>query len=399
MSGHSSRRRVPTCPGWKPTRRAFLGATAAAALAPALLLATESTPPRTPTAAQICYRYHYPEVREKLSYMFDLLGDVGPLVKGKYVTVKTNLVNSPIHTWGGLKYELTTVTHPSVAMAMGSLLVERGARGVTFCDQLPFVELHEGIFERYGYKIDEFNQEMDGKARFVNTRNRGNHKDYALAKVPSGGFIANAWEVHRDYVDTDVFMSLAKLKSHVAGGVTLGMKNLYGVPPSSLYGDDAGDEPNEDAIGYRGQTMHTCTHKPLTSVETFVGETIEGDHGYNVPHLILDLNAAFPIELVVIDGVSTISTAEGAWTGSQVEVCRPNLLIAGRNPVCTDAMGAAIMGFDPNAPDYTQPFANGVNCLRKARELGWGENRVENLELAGLTLDEARYHFQPTFQR
>jgi hypothetical protein len=116
---------------------------------------------------------------------------------------------------------------------------------------------------------------MDGRARFENTRSRGAFRDYATVKVPGGGELANLWEVNRAYVDTDVIVSLGKLKSHVSGGVTGGMKNLFGVPPSSLYGDDLEKEPDENAVGYRTNTMHACTRSPLTSVTSFTENPLQ----------------------------------------------------------------------------------------------------------------------------
>jgi uncharacterized protein (DUF362 family) len=269
---------------------------------------------------------------------------------------------------------------------------------VTFCDQLPFRSSEVEAFSGYGFDLQTFNRQTEGRVRFVNTRNRGPHRDYAGVKVPEGE-VATAWEVHRAYVDTDVLVSLAKLKSHVSGGITGGLKNLFGVPPSSLYGDDLGDTPDEDAIGYRGATMHACTRMPLTSATTFTGRTVEGDHGYNVPRFIVDLAAAFPIDLVVIDGISTIQSAEGWWNGSMSTVTRPGLLIAGRNPVCTDAVASAVMGFNPDAAERTLPFVNGSNHLALARARGLGENRLKELEIVGLELDKARFHFHPTYQR
>ncbi len=177
------------------------------------------------------------------------------------------------------------------------------------------------------------------------------------------------------------------------------MKNLFGIPPSSLYGNDLGDEPNEMAVDYRGDFMHSCQRKPLTSVETFTGKSVLDDHGFNVPRFIVDLNAAFPVALTVIDGISAIQTAEGWWNGSMVSVTRPGLLIAGLNPVCTDAVAAAVMGFNPDAPDRTHPFANGTNYLAMARRKGMGENRLDQLEIGGIGLEKARFEYQPTYQR
>jgi uncharacterized protein (DUF362 family) len=373
----------------------------AAALSPAAFLAADPKTqrvPRAPTALGLCKRYEFSEVRTALNRLLDECGGVRRLVRRKHVTIKTNLVNSSEEDLGGLPLWLTVTVHPVVARALGGLLVDYGARSVTFCDQLPFRSQEVEAFGGYGFDLQLFNRQMDGRVRFVNTRNRGAHRDYAGVKV-RGGEVATAWEVHRAYVDTDVLVSLAKLKSHVSGGVTGGMKNLFGIPPSSLYGDDVEDAPDENAIGYRGATMHACTRQPLTSTTTFTGRTVEGDHGYNVPRFIVDLATAFPIDLVVIDGISTIQSAEGWWNGSMSTVTRPGLLIAGRNPVCTDAVAAAVMGFNPDAAERTLPFVNGSNHLALARARGLGENRLKELEVVGMDLDKARFHFHPTYQR
>jgi len=396
--------RAPRCLGRALNRRDFLQYSAAALVAPAVLgrlSLSASGPhpvPRALTSIGLCKRYVFAEVRRVLAHSFDELGDVQRLVRRKHVLVKTNLVNTSEEDVAGVPLALTVTVHPIVALALGSLLVKYGARSVTFCDQLPFRTPDAEAFEGYGFKLTDFNQAMDGRARFENTRNLGRHKSYAWVKVPNGE-LATAWEVNRSYVETDVIVSLAKLKSHVSNGTTGGMKNLFGVPPSSLYGEDLEGHPDENAISYRGATMHSCTKKPLTSGTSFTGKTVEGDHGYNVPRFVVDLAAAFPISLVVIDGISTIQTAEGWWNGAMVSVTRPGLLIAGRNPVCTDAVAAAVMGFDPDAPDRTWPFANGANHLAIARRRGLGENRLSELEIAGVPIEQARCEYQPTYQR
>jgi len=403
-------RGAPKCPGGVLSRRDFLRGAALAALAlpaagkwptqagEAAGVSAAPLAPRKPTAIGLCKRYHYDEVRRVLGSLFDALGDARQLMRGKHVTVKVNLVNTSEEDVAGVPLWLTVTVHPVVAMALGSLLVEYGARSVAFCDQLPFKCPDEEAFAGYGFKLAEFNQAMKGCARFENTRNLGRHKTYALVKVP-GGELASAWEVNRTYVDTDVLVSLGKLKSHVSAGVTGGMKNLFGLPPSSLYGDDLKEAPDENATGYRNGTMHSCTRRPLTSVTSFTGRSVEGDHGFNVPRFIVDLNAAFPVQLAVIDAISTIQTAEGWWLGSMVSVTRPGLLLAGRNPVCTDAVATMIMGFDPEAPDRTWPFVNGANQLALARQRGLGENRRKELEVLGPKPDAARFHFQPTYRR
>jgi len=113
----------------------------------------------------------------------------------------------------------------------------------------------------------------------------------------------------------------------------------------------------------------------------------------------VDLNAAFPVHLAVLDAISVIQTAEGWWLGSMVSVTRPGLLLAGLNPVCIDAVATSVMGFNPDAPHRTHPFANGLNYLTLARARGLGENRVEQLEVSGVDLKTARFEYQPTYRR
>lgn len=387
------------------TRREFLAAVASGAsafIAKGPVAAdpqSEAGPSsRWPVSIGLCKTYEYQVVRRKLGKLLAELGDIAPMVRQKHVTIKVNLVNTSQEDVGGVPLWLTVTVHPVVAMALGSLLVEYGARRVTFCDQLPFRCSDEEAFAGYGFKLADFQGTMNGRAKFINTRNRMPFGSYAWVKVPHGE-LALAWEVNRAYVDTDVLVSLAKLKNHVSAGITGGLKNLFGIPPSSLYGDDLKDHPDEDAIGYRNATMHNCTRAPYTSASSFTGRSVEGDHGYNVPRFIVDLAAAFPISLVVIDGISTIQTAEGWWNGSMVSVTRPGLLIAGRNPVSTDAVAAAVMGFNPDAPDRTPPFSNGSNHLALARKRGLGENRIERIQICGVNLDVARFEFHPTYRR
>src|SRR5439155_9797490 len=99
-----------------------------------------------------------------------------------------------------------------------------------------------------------------GKVEFENTRNLGAGKSYAQLRVPGGGYMFSALDLNHSYADTDVMVSLAKLKNHVTAGVTLSMKNLFGLTPNSLYGDQAGDE---EATGGRGPIHDPTTFKSI----------------------------------------------------------------------------------------------------------------------------------------
>src|SRR4029079_503292 len=62
-----------------------------------------------------------------------------------------------------------------------------------------------------------------GPVVYEDTRNRGSASTYAHLVVPHGRMFS-AFELNRAYDETDVMVSLAKLKQHITAGVTLSMK-------------------------------------------------------------------------------------------------------------------------------------------------------------------------------
>ncbi|HEX5269832.1 MAG TPA: hypothetical protein VFW33_05060, partial [Gemmataceae bacterium] len=53
----------------------------------------------------------------------------------------------------------------------------------------------------------------------------------------------------------------------------------------------------------------------------------------------------------------------------------------------------AVMGYDPTAKAETGPFP-GDNHLALAAELGLGTNKLEDIEVLGLSVKEARHPFR-----
>jgi len=71
------------------------------------------------------------------------------------------------------------------------------------------------------------------------------------------------------------------------------------------------------------------------------------------------------------------------------------VLVAGKNPVATDAVAATIMGFDPAAAYLTPPFLRSDNHLSLAHDRGLGPIRLEEIEVVGDSIKDARYNFTP----
>jgi uncharacterized protein (DUF362 family) len=100
-----------------------------------------------------------------------------------------------------------------------------------------------------------------------------------------------------------------------------------------------------------------------------------------VPRCVADLVAARPIHLAIIEGVESVTYSHAP--GRLSKFVKPHLLIAGLNPVCVDAVGAAVMGFDPLADRGAAPFETCDSTLRLAEELGVGTRHLNRIEVIG----------------
>jgi uncharacterized protein (DUF362 family) len=118
------------------------------------------------------------------------------------------------------------------------------------------------------------------------------------------------------------------------------------------------------------------------------------DFGYRVPRITADLAGVRPIDLSIVDGVDTIRGGEGAWNQG-VELIKPGLMLAGKNPVCVDAVCMAVMGYDPKADRGAKPFLRGDNTLKLCEAQGIGTTDLNRIEVAGLSIREALHDFGP----
>jgi len=229
---------------------------------------------------------------------------------------------------------------------------------------------------------------------FENTNALGKGKKYSRFKVPGSAYMYPAYDLNHAYEDTDVYVSMAKLKNHATCGITLSCKNVFGTIPASIYGDDAGvNEPNESPTSGRGAVGHEGRRQPSKSAPQELHFGTNHDPGYRVPHIVADLVAARPIHLAIIDGVQTVSGGEGPWIRGSHPV-EPHLLIAGLNPVCTDSVAAAAMGYNPRAERGTVPFQTCDNILRLAEAHGVGTTDLKQIDVRGLKIEDALFRFK-----
>jgi uncharacterized protein (DUF362 family) len=325
--------------------------------------------------------------------MFDQLGGIEKLVRNKTVTVKVNMTGAPSQRFQGRAPAVTHYTHPKLLGSAAYLMSRAGAKRIRFVESAwatggPL----EDVMLDSGWNVRSL-QSAAPLVEFENTNALGKGKRYSRFKVPGSPYMYPAYDLNHAYEDTDVYVSMAKLKNHATCGVTLSLKNCFGTIPASIYGDDAGvDEPNESPTSGRLRVGHQGRRQPSKSapLELHFGEN--HDAGYRVPHIVADLAAARPIDLQIIDGVETIAAGEGPWVRG-IRIVKPGLLIAGLNPVCTDSVATAVMGYNPRATRGTAPFQTCDNTMLLAEGHGIGTTDLKRIDVRGVSIAQALYRF------
>jgi len=113
----------------------------------------------------------------------------------------------------------------------------------------------------------------------------------------------------RTVQEADFLVSMPKIKTHHWAGVTLSMKNLFGVVPGSRYGWP------KNILHWKG-----------------------------IQESILDLCASVPVHFVIADGIAAME-GNGPLNGTP----RPlGKIVLADDPVAADATCARLMGFEPD---------------------------------------------------
>ena len=369
------------------TRREWI-----AMLAAAPLVRGESNAPAQPVAIARCASYAE-DVTARLSDMFAQLGGVDRLVRNKTVTVKLNMTGGPGSRFEGRAPALTHYTHPKVVGATAYLLGRAGAKRIRFVESAwaSAGPLEETMLDA-GWNVRQLQNAAAG-VEFENTNALGKRKKYARFSVPGAPYMYPGFDLNLAYQETDVFVSLAKLKNHEVCGVTLSLKNCFGILPASIYGADAGkDEPNENPTTGRDAVGHDGRRQPSKSAPQELHFGANHDPGYRVPRIVADLAAARPIDLEIIDGIESVAGGEGPWV-SGLRVVKPGVLIAGLNPVSTDAVATAVMGYNPRATRGAAPFHRSDNTLLLAEARGVGSADLGRIEVRGVSIEQALYRY------
>jgi len=163
--------------------------------------------------------------------------------------------------------------------------------------------------------------------------------------IPKGDVLKKLKVCRRVY-ESDVIISVPKMKTHFQTGVTLGLKNMKGALP---------DESK--------RIMHR------------IGIPVKKREAFGLDRAIVDLNTMLSPDLTVIDAIVSL---EGFVPGPRL-VGNPvsmNTVIAGFDPVAVDAVGCRVIGLDPI----------NIAHLRRAKERGLGRLLPEEIEIVGRSI-------------
>lgn len=333
--------------------------------APVETPALPSTDSKPVVAIARCEDYAPARVEAVVRDLVAQCGGLNGIVKaGSTVVIKPNITaGGRVATLDGLPTTETYVTHPSVTRAIALLAREAGAKRLILVEGWG-LDIWEA--NGYGKMLRELNAEP------LNLDDPAPASDFLQVPVRDHFELDWIW-LHQTIAEADAFISVPKMKCHANCGITLAIKNVFGCTPLPRYRQ----RPDEQA--------RTAMHA--------------GHWSRRLPRILVDVLRARPIDFCVVDGISTIDQGEGPWNngtaGIRIRTVRPGILVAGRNPVAVDAIGTAVMGFDPQAKPQEAPFSSALNHIALAAEAGLGTNRLEEIEVRGMSVQEALFQFTP----
>jgi uncharacterized protein (DUF362 family) len=375
-------------------RREFMAAAGGAGLGLYARSTARAAAPTAPVAIARCRSYgqEYLAATEK---MFDQLGGLGRVVKNKTVTIKINLTGNENTRQDHLPAGRTIWTNPHTVGGVIHLLDKAGARRIRVVEG---AWAWPASLEEFMHKAGWDPKLLTGAAprvELVNTNMpyKGN-KPYTRFPVPNGGHLFPAFDLSTAYAESDVLVSMAKMKEHLTAGVTLSIKNCFGISPTTIYGDRIPvDEPAPIPYAGRNSIGHMGSRQPPKSSPPEKDPKSPRQAGYRIPRFIADLAAAVPIHLALVEGIETITGAE-LPRPNFTRFVTPNVILAGSICVTTDAVAMAVMVFDPMADRGVKPFETCDSTVRLAEELGVGTRDLKQIEVIGLPIKDAVFPFR-----
>jgi uncharacterized protein (DUF362 family) len=221
-----------------------------------------------------------------------------PEVQGRRVVLKPNYVE--FDPRGAIN------THPRMVEAAVLAFLSLGASEVVVAEGAGHRRDTEYLLGASG--LDAVLRER--RVRFVDL----NIDRVAEVTLPTAFTSLGRLWLPRTVLDADLFVSMPKLKMHHWAGVTLSMKNLFGIVPSAIY-------------GWPKNVLHQM----------------------GIPNSIIDINAALEMpRLAIVDGIVGME-GNGPIQG---EPRSAGVVVIGDDFPAVDATGARLMGAEAERIDH-----------------------------------------------
>jgi uncharacterized protein (DUF362 family) len=254
------------------------------------------------------------------------------LEKANRIVIKFNMMNS---NCGHIRFEgrRQQVVDDAVCRSVLRLLRERTHAELVATDTNP-VAPDKRVAKDFIYAdhLKEFDVEFDDS----------NVPPFAEYDVPGGGNMFDRYTLSAVLKDADEMVSVAKMKNHMFMGITLCMKNLFGLPPIT------------PPAGRTRSYYH---------------------HAIRLSYVLPDLAMITDPCLNIIDALT------GQWGrewGGEGRI--GDALIAGDQVTATDACGAHLMGCDPVSDWPSPPFRRDRNHLLVAANRGFGTVDLDEID-------------------
>jgi uncharacterized protein (DUF362 family) len=248
----------------------------------------------------------------------EVMGGIARFVKkGQRVIIKPNMsfAKTP---------DFAATTHPQVVVAVARACMDAGAKEVLVLDHT--LQRAELCLDRTG--IRDACRNISG----VHVLALQDRKFFREIRIPQGKVLERV-EVLTDILDNAVLINVPVAKSHSTTGVSLGLKGLMGL---------------------------------IWDRESFHSQ-------FNINQGIADLATVIKPQLTILDATRAMVSGGPGGPG---DVKKPNLIIAGIDPVAVDSYGVGLV------PWYGQNFkGRQVEHLLAAHQRGLGKIDLENVRI------------------
>jgi uncharacterized protein (DUF362 family) len=268
------------------------------------------------------------DIRSAILSGFRELGVRPEEVKGKTILLKPNLVET--------RSDAPHInTHPAVIRAAIEAFLSLGASKVIVAEGSGHCRDTLRLLEETG--ITPVLRE--DRVPFVDL----NYDDVYTVPNAGGNSRLKTLTLPLTLQKVDWIVSMAKLKTHHWAGVTLSLKNLFGLMPGSFY-------------GWPKNVLHHA----------------------GIEDCILDIHATVKPHFAIVDGIVGME-GDGPIMGSPKE---SGVIVMGRNFPAVDATCTRIMGINPQQVDYLAGASGRLGTVRE-----------ENIRQHGETLSAVRTRF------